>query len=116
MQKKRGVFFSLDAIIALTIILTMIIIAFPQIQKKQINSDLPKDILTTLSSLKVSDINDPYIIQLIADGILDGDKSIIAEIGILSIKNETLAKEIAPKLTASIHAGYTDYKKQIFLL
>ena len=94
MSKKRGVFFSLDAIVALGIILTVIIIAFPQIQKSHNNTELPKDILTTLSSLKVSDLDDVYIMQLVSQGVLDGDKSLIEQIGILSIENETLAKNL----------------------
>ncbi|MGV8142702.1 MAG: VWA domain-containing protein [Candidatus Pacearchaeota archaeon] len=105
MHKKRGVFFSLDAIVALGIILTVIIIAFPQIQKNQNNTELPSDILTTLSSLKISDIDDPEIIQLISQGVLDGDRSVMEQIGILSIKNETLAKQIASLVLENLNTN-----------
>ena len=105
MQKKRGFFFSLDAIVALGIILTVILIAFPHVQKRQNNTELPQDILTTLSSLKISDIDDSYIIQLVNDGVLDRDKSVIEQIGILSIKNETLAKEIAARVLENLNTN-----------
>ena len=94
-MKKRGMFFSTDAFIAITIILLVALIAYPQLKSSQQESSLPPDILKTLSTLKVKEIASATVQAWIAQGIVDGEKYVIDQIGILAITNQTLAKTMA---------------------
>ena len=53
MTKKRGVFFSIDAVIALTIILLTILIAYPVVKYNQHKSQFQGDMIEVLSTLTV---------------------------------------------------------------
>ncbi len=94
MGKKRGIFFTTDAVIAVTIILVIVIIAYPILKSQRYETPLPKDILTTLSSLKVGEIQNQYIQSLISQGIADANKSLLDQIGIFSITNFSIAQNI----------------------
>ena len=93
-MKKRGIFFSIDALLSFTIILMIILIAFPLVKMNKYESPIARDILVTLSSLKMGEITDPYIMQLIVSGTLDPNKTALEQIGMLTITNETLAKNL----------------------
>jgi len=96
MIPKRGIFFSSDAIIALTIIFLSLLIIYPTIQKNHGSSFLQEDLIVTLSSLKTGEIDDPYFQNLINNGeISDLNKSILEQIGEFYVTNITLAKELA---------------------
>ena len=51
---KRGVFFSLDAVLAVAIIVLVILISFPLINRDRSVESLHYDVLSTFSSLAVS--------------------------------------------------------------
>jgi len=81
-KNKRGYFFSLDAFIALLIILGVVLFIKPQ--SNQINQEvsLQNDFLTVLSSVKIGEINNSYATQLILDGkITNLNNSVLEQIG-----------------------------------
>ena len=92
---KRGIFFSIDALLSFTIILMIILLAFPLVKLNKYDAPIARDILVTLSSLKIGEISNSYIQSLIINGTLDYNKTVLEQIGILTITNENLAKSIA---------------------
>jgi len=104
-MKKRGIFFSIDALLSFTIILMIILIAFPLVKMNKYESPIARDILVTLSSLKMGEITDPYIMQLIVSGTLDPNKTALEQIGMLTITNETLAKNLTTILLENIETN-----------
>ena len=91
MIKKRGVFFSTDAIIALSIIFLIILIAFPLLNQTQQLSNIHYDVLTTFSSLKVGDFQGvPSYLSI------DPEKTIVEQIGeFYALGNFSAATELA---------------------
>ena len=92
---KRGIFFSVDALISFTIILMVVLLAFPLIKINKSESPIAGDILLTLSSLKVGELSNVYVQSLVLNGTLYANKTVLEQIGILSITDESLAKTIA---------------------
>ena len=62
---KRGIFFSIDALLSFTIILMIILLAFPLVKLNKYDAPIARDILVTLSSLKIGEISNSYIQSLI---------------------------------------------------
>lgn len=94
-MKKSGIFFSVDALISFTIILMVVLLAFPLIKINKSESPIAGDILLTLSSLKVGELSNVYVQSLVLNGTLYANKTVLEQIGILSITDESLAKTIA---------------------
>jgi len=96
MENKRGMFFSTDAIIALTIIFLSLLIIYPTVQRDYKYNFIQEDFIVVLSSLKTGEIADPYFQDLISDGkITQLNKSILEQMGEFYVTNITLAKEMA---------------------
>ncbi len=102
-MEKRGIFFSIDALLSFTIILAIILLVVPIMNINRYESQVSKDILLSLSSIKIGEINDAYVQSLISANILDANKTAIDQIGILTITNETLAKNLANTLLREIN-------------
>jgi len=103
-MKKRGIFFTTDAIIALMIIFLTIMIAFPVIQYSSYETNIPADILNVLGSIKTGEIDNNYVSQLIANGtITDLNKSILVQIGEFYVTNITIAKTLAENVLLSLN-------------
>jgi len=82
MLNKKAYFFSLDALIALAIILSIILVLNPVKPKKQVEMDLQEDMISVLSSIKIGEIDNAYVQQLISEGtITDLNQSILEQIG-----------------------------------
>lgn len=95
-MNKRGVFFSTDALIALVIILITVGIAYPVIMYSNYDTSVQSDIMNVLSSLKIGEINNNYVKQLINDGkINDLNKSVLEQIGEFYSENITMAQDLA---------------------
>ncbi len=101
-MKKRGIFFSLDALLSFTIILAVILLIVPMMKINKYESQISKDILLSLSSIKIGEINDVYVQSLVSTNVLDANKTAIDQIGILTITNETLARTLANILLQDI--------------
>lgn len=103
MRNKKAVFFSIDAIIAIAIILLVVLTAYPVLKYTKQNTQIHYDILTTLSSLKIGEFNNTYVQSLISQGIInDTDKSILEQIGEFYVTDITLAKSLANSALSSV--------------
>ncbi len=89
-MKNKGVFFSIDAVIALGMIILVLLLAFPLLKQTERETKLPKDIITTLTSLKVGEIPNTQIQSWISQGLIESEREIVEQIGLLSIKNLSL--------------------------
>jgi len=103
MKNKRGVFFSTDALVALIIILLAITITFPIIKYYNYETSIQTDLMKVLTNLKIGDINNNYVKELINEGkITDLNKSVLEQIGEFYSRDtgsaKTLANEILSKL------------------
>lgn len=107
---KRGMFFSIDAVIALVIILLTIALAYPFLNEPRPEVELQSDILETLSAIKIGELDSAYAQSLIADGsITNPNKSVIEALGELYIidtaKARILAEEMLQSLTTKENIG-----------
>jgi competence protein ComGC len=101
--KKRGVFFSIDALIALLIILIVIIIAVPNLKQTKIDSKLDEDILVSLSSISAQNFDNSYVQSLISSGIItEPNKSLLEQIGNFYVTNRTISARIANEFLSTI--------------
>jgi len=103
-SKKRGVFFSIDALIAIGIIFLVILIAFPIVTELRPKTELHYDILSTLSTLKIGEIQgNSYVNSLISGGqITNLDKTILEQIGEFYVIDVDLAKSLADSVLSDI--------------
>lgn len=110
-SSKKGIFFTIDAIIAASIIVLGLILAssFYISEKKSTSINyLSSDMTRVLSALKISEVNNTYVSQLIADGMIE-QKSLnnsIAEI--LGEMWATNNSEIALNLTQELIEPHMD--------
>lgn len=98
-RARKGAFFSIDALMAVIILFIVILVAYPLAPSYTLESEAHQDLITTLSSLKVGEINNSYVRTLIADGtITDYNKTILEQIGELYITNRTKARQLAAEV------------------
>src|SRR3989338_2391910 len=74
-RKRKAIFFTVDAMMALTImVLGIALIADRNISEREIGSQLSlsTDIVAVLGELKVSEVNNTYVQELIANGSIEG--------------------------------------------
>jgi len=102
-MKKRAVFFSIDALIALIVIFLTILAVYPTMRYAKQESVLEEDILKVLSSLKAGEINNSDFQVSIANGnIKDLNKSILEQIGEFYITNPALAINLSESFLSTI--------------
>jgi len=96
-KNKKAVFFSLDALIAVSIIIIVLLIAFPAIRQFRPQTELHNDILKTLSSLTVEQARtqNPTLQSLIDANIInDTSKTLLKQIGEFYVTDITLARNL----------------------
>jgi len=99
----KGQFFTIDALIALTIILITILLIAPELKQSPKESAITADILESLDSLTVGEFDNSYTQQLISEGkISDTTKSVLEQIGEFYITNTTIAENLATQVLSSI--------------
>src|SRR3989338_1661827 len=110
-MKKRGVFFTTDALIALIIIFLFIVVAIQVMRYNVHEKELHRDILETISTTKGYQLNSPgSVIQiLITNKIItidDLDKALIELIGELYVTypNNDYAKQLADSILDPVDA------------
>ncbi len=96
---KKGYFFSLDAFIALLIILGVVIFIKPSSPQISEEMNLQEDLLHVLSSLKVSEIDNDLVSGWISDGTINNtNQSVLQQLGeffaVDKPKSEALAENI----------------------
>ena len=94
---RRGVFFSLDALIALTIIFVTALIIYPLLQYSDRPDDLGGDVLQVFSDLKVGEVQDAYVQSLLGveGGITNMDNTLLEQIGEFYVVESDRYKAVA---------------------
>ncbi|MBW2965905.1 VWA domain-containing protein, partial [Candidatus Woesearchaeota archaeon] len=85
MAMKKGIFFTIDALLAASVLLMgIIILSSAYINKQQAIhlNYLSQDIINSLNNLKINELNNSYVDELIANGnITDINNSILQQVG-----------------------------------
>ncbi|MCH7850434.1 MAG: VWA domain-containing protein [Nanoarchaeota archaeon] len=104
--KKRGVFFSIDSLIALAVLITGIILIVPLTNNAEQDLFIQSDIVVALSSLKIGEIDNSYVDGLISSGkIEDLNKSVLEQIAEFYVTNKTIARELSVSIFENINTG-----------
>lgn len=117
-MNKRGYYYSLDAFIALMIILGVILFIRSPFSQTTYESKIQEDILLVLSNLKIGEINDTDIEALISGGeIKNLDQSVLEQIGEFyansSFRANELTQNILDKLNLRENIGIYFNNNQI---
>ena len=105
-ENKKGVFFSIDALIALFIIFLSILVFYPLVKTIEQTSFTQGDIINTLSSLKIGEINNSYAQQLITQGkIIDLNKSVLEQIGEFYVNDVDIAKNLTDSILSNLNTN-----------
>ncbi|MEM2130907.1 MAG: VWA domain-containing protein [Candidatus Woesearchaeota archaeon] len=115
-RKKRGVFFILDAIFAVSLIALALVLFYKffildvkPIQIKQSSNDL----IYVLSNIKISEINDSYVKALINEGkIQNKENTLLEQIGEFYVLNMT---EYSKNLSELFLKGFDKYGFEILI-
>ncbi len=103
----RGFYFSLDALLSITILIIAIVgistMYTSERQSSQIDY-LTYDLVTIMSNIRVSEINNTFIEELITNGsIVNPNSTLIEQIGEFWAKNQTsLAEKLAGNVTEEL--------------
>ncbi len=93
MENKRGYFFTLDAFVAMGIIVVGLFVVLASYSYSPVSEQqeaLGSDMLLTLSNTKVDDLNNNYVRSLIINGtITNKDNSVLQQLGEFYINNQT---------------------------
>ncbi len=102
-NKCKGQFFTIDALIALMIIMITIITISPVLKQPRQEPTITSDILSSLDTLTIGEFDSAYAQQLIAEGkIMDTSKSLLEQIGEFYVTNITIAKALAEDALSTI--------------
>jgi hypothetical protein len=99
-MKKNAQFFSIDALIALTILIIAVITIAPVLEQSRQDSSIPSDILHSISSLKIGEMEG---VDLVALNITDLNKSVIEQIGEFYLMDIGKAESLANQVLSSIN-------------
>ena len=98
MNNKKGVFLSIDAVIALMLIVALVGVGYVVIRHNKNPAELHYDVLNTLAAVHIGELNDAFVQSLIASGeIADPNKSALEVIGEYYVTNKTRAGQIASR-------------------
>ena len=104
-RNKQGIFFSIDALIALSVILIGTMIIYPTLTSSTQESFIQGDLIEVLSKLEVGEINNSYVQDLISQGILTNlNKTVLEQIGELYIVNESLSRSMTSAILLDINS------------
>jgi hypothetical protein len=102
-KNKKGYFFSVDAFIALLIILGVVLFIKPSQKNLNFESSVDEDLINVLSNLKIGDIDNPYVKGLIFSGnITNLNNSVLDQIGEFYATSSSLAPMLAQNVLDSI--------------
>lgn len=95
-MNKKAVYFSIDALIASSIILISVLVIYPIISSTDKQSFVQSDLIFAMSSLKIGEIENDYVKGLIDSGnITDLEKSVLEQIGEFYVFDKSLARSLA---------------------
>jgi len=98
--KKRAQFLTIDALIALTIIIITVFIIAPMLYQPKTESSVASDVLQSLSTLKIGEMASES--EMATWGITDPEKPVIDQIGELYITDISIAKTLSERAISSI--------------
>lgn len=107
---KRAAIYTIDAIIALIMVLGVVLFLKPSAQQTSPIPLLQNDLITVLSSIKISEINNSYVQQLIQNGtIVNLNQTVLEQIGEFYAEGRpeasTLANSILTQLNSTKNIG-----------
>ena len=103
---KRGVFFSIDSLIALAVLVTAIILIVPVIEVTEQDLYVQSDLVASLSALKIGEIDNSYASSLISNGVIsDENKSVLETIAEFYVTNKTAARELSVSIFNDINTS-----------
>jgi len=103
-MKKRGFFFSTDALIALIIIFLSLLVVYPIIKYSKYETDITQDISEVLSNLKISEIENSYVKNLINNKVITHlNNTILEQIGEFYVTNKTLARQLSNSILSELN-------------
>ncbi len=107
MAMKKGYFFTIDALLALFILVTGFLLLSNLYVSTQPRTQLnyySEDMISLFSDMKVGELNNTYLQKLIDDGnITDMDNTILEQIGIFWVTNRTgLARNLAQNISGDL--------------
>jgi hypothetical protein len=102
-MNKKGVLFSTDALIALVVIFLCVLVIYPLTKYSPHRSEIQGDVISVLSNLKVGEIDDDYVQELISQGeITDLNKSVLEQIGEFYVTDIEKAENIADSVLSNL--------------
>lgn len=102
-MKKRGAFFSTDAMIAITIVFITMLVFIPIMSEPDRETYIHSDLISTLSKLRIGDLNNSYAKSLIASGkIIDENKNVLEQLGEFYVLNKTLARNLGNSILSDL--------------
>ena len=106
-QDKKGYFFSLDAFIALIIVLGIVLLISPSVKQTAPEIHIQEDLLKVLSSLRIGEVENQYVSQLISEGrITNLNQSVLEQIGEFYAKSQPEAKLLAQEILNQFDNNY----------
>jgi len=106
---KKAYYYTLDAFIALVVILAVILVIKPVTKQETIQVEIQNDLLSILSTLKTNEINNSYVSQLLAENKASGNLTILEQIIEFYAKGmpeaETLTENILSELSPENNIG-----------
>jgi len=102
-SSKKGYFFSIDALIALLIILAVLMVVKPISKQTQLEMHLQEDTIKVLSSIKIGELDNSYAQQLILNGLIKNpNNSVIEQISEFHAKEMPEAKLLADSIFSQL--------------
>jgi hypothetical protein len=102
-QDRKGVFFSLDALVALSLIFLSVLIIYPIVTMQESENFVQDDLIKILSSMKIGETNDAFVQALIANGtITNTNNSVLEQIGEFYVADVDTARALAKTMISTI--------------
>ncbi len=102
-MNKKAYYFTLDAFIALIIILSVLMIVKPFKEEIEIQEAVQEDLISSLSSLQMYEIDNDYAKQLISEEKASENNTILEQIVELHAKSLPEAKEFSENILNSLN-------------
>jgi len=102
-RNKKAFYYSIDALIAVTLIFAILFVVKPISKQKTIETNLQDDTIQVLSSLKISEINNSYVKELISEGKVSGNNTLLEQIAEFYARGMPEAKLLAGNIFSDLN-------------
>lgn len=119
-MRRRGYFFTTDAFIALLVTLAIVFLLSPGVRTVERPSYLEEDILLSLTSLPIKDLESSLASTLIANGtVSDPNMSVLEQVGELYAASSPLSADLLSEamenISTSLNYGFYFNDQQVYL-